>query len=141
MRTSAPAAGTTPGPPRPRRTAVLPTAALLLGAAYCLLPVAWVVVASTKSGTELFSTFTFLPGSGFADNLADLDAYRDGVYWKWMGNSLFYAGLGAILSTMVSAVSGYALAMYRFRGRETVFNVLLTGVLMPPVNHALPQYL
>ncbi|MFD3331729.1 carbohydrate ABC transporter permease [Streptomyces sp. NPDC058700] len=141
MRTSAPAAGTTPGPPRPRRTAVLPTAALLLGAAYCLLPVAWVVVASTKSGTELFSTFTFLPGSGFADNLADLDAYRDGVYWKWMGNSLFYAGLGAILSTMVSAVSGYALAMYRFRGRETVFNVLLTGVLMPPVILAVPQYL
>ncbi|MEU2116419.1 carbohydrate ABC transporter permease [Streptomyces sp. NPDC016459] len=144
-RRSAPAAGTTPstsqGPPRPRRFAVLPTAALLLGAAYCLLPVAWVVVASTKSGTELFSTFTFLPGSGFADNLADLDAYRDGVYWKWMGNSLFYAGLGAILSTMVSAVSGYALAMYRFRGRETVFNILLTGVLMPPVILAIPQYL
>ncbi|MFP8944930.1 carbohydrate ABC transporter permease [Streptomyces fenghuangensis] len=137
-----PASAPAPAPPRaPRRTALLPTAALLLGALYCLLPVAWVVVASTKSGRELFSTFTFLPGTGFAENLADLTAYRDGVYWQWMANSALYAGLGALLSTAVSALAGYALAVYRFRGREAVFNVLLTGVLMPPVILAVPQYL
>ncbi|MGI5483454.1 carbohydrate ABC transporter permease [Streptomyces lavendofoliae] len=149
-RRAAPAAGTTPGtsqgppparPRRPGRLAPLPTAALLLGALYCLLPVAWVLVASTKSGTELFSTFTFLPGSGLGDNLADLGAYREGIYWRWMANSAFYAGFGAVLSTAVSAVSGYALAVYRFRGREAVFNVLLAGVLMPPVILAIPQYL
>lgn len=75
-----------------RRFALAPTAALLLGALYCLLPVAWVLVASTKSGSELFSTFTFLPGTGFRQNVSDLSAYRDGVYWKWMANSAFYAG-------------------------------------------------
>ncbi|KAA0941991.1 carbohydrate ABC transporter permease [Streptomyces apricus] len=144
-KTAAPAAGTAPGtapgrPPR-RRAALVPTATLLVGALYCLLPVAWVVIAATKSGSELFSTFTFLPGTGFAGNLTDLNAYRDGVYWKWMGNSALYAGLGALLSTAVSALSGYALAIYRFRGRETVFNVLMAGVLMPPVILAIPQYL
>ncbi|WP_165984550.1 carbohydrate ABC transporter permease [Streptomyces sp. YIM 98790] len=126
---------------RPRRTALLPTAALALGAVYCLVPVAWVLVAATKSGSELFSTFTFLPGTGFAGNVSDLFAYRDGVYWSWMLNSALYAGLGALLSTAVSAISGYALAMYRFRGREAVFNTLLAGVLMPPVILAVPQYL
>ncbi|RDG39963.1 carbohydrate ABC transporter permease [Streptomyces corynorhini] len=149
-RRTAPAAGTTPGtaqgPPRRaprdgRRIAWVPTMALLIGAAYCLLPVAWIVVAATKSGRELFSTFTFLPGTGFTANIADLSAYRDGVYWRWMLNSLFYAGFGALLSTAVSALSGYALAVYRFRGRETIFNVLLAGVLMPPVILAVPQYL
>ncbi|MFB7331239.1 carbohydrate ABC transporter permease [Streptomyces adustus] len=145
VRKAAPAAGTTPGtaqgPPLHRRIALVPTVTLLLGALYCLLPVAWVVIASTKSGHELFSTFTFLPGSGFTDNVKELSAYRDGVYWKWMGNSALYAGLGALLSTAVSAVSGYALAIYRFRGRETLFNLLLAGVLMPPVILAVPQYL
>lgn len=58
-----------------------------------------------------------------------------------MGNSALYAGLGALLSTAVSAVSGYALAIYRFRGRETIFSVLMAGVLMPPVILAIPQYL
>ncbi|WP_371582741.1 carbohydrate ABC transporter permease [Streptomyces sp. NBC_01314] len=142
---TAPAAGTTPGtaqgPPLRRRIALVPTLTLLLGAVYCLLPVAWVLIAATKSGSELFSTFTFLPGSGFGDNLSDLNAYRDGIYWQWMGNSALYAGLGALLSTAVSAVSGYALAIYRFRGRETIFNVLMAGVLMPPVILAIPQYL
>lgn len=145
IRKSAPAAGTTPGtaqgPPLRRRIGLVPTLTLLLGALYCLLPVAWVVIAATKSGSELFSTFTFLPGSGFADNLKDLNAYRDGVYWKWMGNSALYAGLGALLSTAVSALSGYALAIYGFRGRETIFSVLMAGVLMPPVILAIPQYL
>ncbi|MFF4521168.1 carbohydrate ABC transporter permease [Streptomyces bluensis] len=142
---AAPVAGSTPGalqgPRSRRRVALVPTLALLLGAVYCLLPVAWVVIAATKSGSELFSTFTFLPGTGLADNLSGLSAYRDGVYWRWMGNSALYAGLGALLSTAVSAISGYALAVYRFRGRETVFNILLTGVLMPPVILAVPQYL
>ncbi|MFF5958296.1 carbohydrate ABC transporter permease [Streptomyces luteogriseus] len=142
-----PRAGSTPGaardsrPPLRRRIALVPTVTLLLGALYCLLPVAWVVIAATKSGRELFSTFTFLPGTGFAANIRDLTAYRDGVYWQWMANSAVYAGLGALLSTCVSAVSGYALAIYRFRGRETIFNVLLAGVLMPPVILAVPQYL
>ncbi|WP_031039621.1 carbohydrate ABC transporter permease [Streptomyces sp. NRRL F-5650] len=144
-RGAAPAASTARGtaqvPPPRRRVALVPTAVLVLGALYCLLPVAWVVVASTKSGSELFSTFTFLPGSGFADNVGELSAYRDGVYWKWMANSALYAGLGALLSTAVSALSGYALAVYRFRGRESVFNVLMAGVLMPPVILAVPQYL
>ncbi|MFF5499201.1 carbohydrate ABC transporter permease [Streptomyces aquilus] len=145
LRKTEPAAGTTPGaaqgPPLHRRIALVPTLTLLIGALYTLLPVAWVVIASTKSGEELFSTFTFLPGSGLVDNLKDLNAYRDGVYWQWMGNSAFYAGCGALLSTVVSAFSGYALAIYRFRGRETMFNVLLAGVLMPPVILAVPQYL
>ncbi|MFD5303275.1 carbohydrate ABC transporter permease [Streptomyces rochei] len=145
VRKTRPAAGTTPGtaqgPPRRRRTALVPTLTLVLGALYCLLPVVWVVVAATKSGSELFSTFTFLPGTGFTDNVGDLSAYRDGVYWRWMANSALYAGLGALLSTAVSAVSGYALATYRFRGREALFNVLLAGVLMPPVILAVPQYL
>ncbi|MCL6739211.1 carbohydrate ABC transporter permease [Streptomyces neyagawaensis] len=145
VRKTAPAAGTTPGtaqgPPLRRRIALVPTLTLLLGALYCLLPVAWVVIAATKSGSELFSTFTFLPGTGFTDNLSDLNAYREGVYWQWMGNSALYAGVGALLSTAVSAISGYALAIYRFKGREAVFSVLMAGVLMPPVILAIPQYL
>ncbi|GAA3885121.1 carbohydrate ABC transporter permease [Streptomyces sedi] len=138
---AAPTPRATNAPGRPRRVALLPTAALLLGALYCLLPVAWVVVAATKSGDELFSTFTFAPGGGLLENVSDLHGYRDGIYWKWMANSALYAGVGALLSCAVSALAGYALAIYRFPGRESVFNVLLAGVLMPPVILAVPQYL
>lgn len=124
-----------------RRTAWVPTLVLILGALYCLVPIAWVVVAATKDRSELFSTFTFAPGSGFFQNLSDLTAYRDGIFWKWMANSAFYAGLGALLSAAVSAAGGYALGRFAFRGREAIFKMLLAGVLVPSIVLAVPQYL
>ena len=124
-----------------RRPALLPTAALLVGAAYCLLPVTWVLVAATKSTSGLFNSFTFAPGSSLLTNIGDLTAYQDGMYWRWMLNTAFYAGLGASLSAALSGLTGYTLAKYRFPGRTFIFNVLLTGVLLPAVVLAVPQYL
>ena len=124
-----------------RRFGLTPTAMLLLGAVYSLLPVTWVVVAATKSRAELFSSNAFQPGSGFFGNLTELNAYRDGIFWHWMGNTALYAGAGALLSTLVSAVSGYTLAKYRFRGRNLIFNLLIGGILVPSVVLAIPQYL
>ncbi|MFC7387627.1 carbohydrate ABC transporter permease [Sphaerisporangium rhizosphaerae] len=119
----------------------VPTAVLVLGALYCLFPVGWVVIAAGKSTAELFSTSTLAPGTGLLSNLADLAAYRDGVFWLWMLNTVLYAGAGALLSTAVSAVSGYALAKFRFPGRDLAFNLLLGGILVPVVVLAVPQYL
>jgi multiple sugar transport system permease protein len=127
--------------PRPGRRPRLPLAVLLLGALYCLTPVVWVVIAASKSPRELFTTFSFAPGSGLLDNLANLSSYGDGQFWRWGLNSLLYAGLGAVLSTLVSAMAGYALAKFRFRGREVLFSVILAGVLVPGIVLAVPQYL
>jgi multiple sugar transport system permease protein len=139
--TSPPANGRVRGRSRGQRTAVLPTAILLLGAVYCLLPIAWVLTASTKNNTQLFNTFTFAPNGSLWSNIRDLSSYAGGVYWHWMVNTALYAGGGALLSTIVSALTGYALAKYQFRGRSLLFNMLLAGVLVPPVVLALPQYL
>lgn len=116
------------------------TALLLLGALYCLLPVVWVVMASTKDGSELFSTNTFVPSTHLFANIAELSSYRDGLFWRWMANTALYAGAGAIASTLVSALSGYVLAKFTFPGKTAVFNVLLMGVLVPGVILAIPQY-
>jgi multiple sugar transport system permease protein len=124
-----------------RRTAAVPTVILLLGAVYCLLPVAWVLVASTKNDAQLFNTFTFAPDGSLWSNIRGLSSYAGGVFWHWMLNTALYAGGGALLSTVVSALTGYALAKYEFRGRRMLFNLLLAGVLVPPVVLALPQYL
>jgi multiple sugar transport system permease protein len=139
-------AGTTPGKRgrhrgRGQRPASVPTIILLLGAVYCLLPVAWVLVASTKNNAQLFNTFTFEPNGSLWSNIRGLSSYAGGVFWHWMLNTALYAGGGALLSVVVSALTGYALAKFEFRGRVTLFNLLLAGVLVPPVVLALPQYL
>jgi multiple sugar transport system permease protein len=125
------------------RSRIVPTIILIIGAAYCLTPVLWVAVASTKGPTELFTTFSFWPSThgGFWYNLTHLLDYRDGIFWRWALNSLIYAGLGSVLSVGVSTIAGYALAKYRFPGREVIFLTILAGVLVPQITLAVPQYL
>jgi multiple sugar transport system permease protein len=124
-----------------RRFQILPTLVLIIGALYCLVPVAWVLVASTKSSAELFSTFTFAPGTGLLDNLRDLFAYGDGIYLRWTANSALYAVAGSAASTLISTLAGYAMAKYEFRGRNILFYAILAGVLVPGMTLAIPQYL
>jgi multiple sugar transport system permease protein len=124
-----------------RRISPAATVLLLLGALYCLFPVLWVLIASSKSSGELFSTFTLAPSSHLFDNIRDLSNYRGGLYWRWMANTALYAGVGAFASTFVSAMAGFALAKYAFPGKRFVFNLILAGVLVPGVILAIPQYL
>ena len=126
---------------RPRRTSLLPTGVLLLGIVYALLPVAWVVLASTKNNTELFNYSAFKPGGAFFGNVSALTSYRGGIFWNWALNTAIYAGGGGILSAALSALTGYAFAKYRFRGKGFLFNLILVGVLVPAVVLAVPQYL
>ena len=129
--------------PAGRRSAgkILPTVVLLVGALYCLVPVAWVFLAASKSPAELFTTFSFAPGTGLAGNLGDLVTYEGGRYGAWAANSLLYAGVGGLLSTLVSTMAGYALAKFTFPGRDAIFFMILAGVLIPGITLAIPQYI
>jgi len=140
---SAPPTTEVRAPRQKNRRPVVPTIILVIGAAYCLAPVLWVAVAATKGPTELFTTFSFWPSAhgGFWYNLTHLLGYRDGIFWRWVLNSAIYAGLGSVLSVGVSTIAGYALAKYRFFGREVIFLTILAGVLVPQITLAVPQYL
>jgi multiple sugar transport system permease protein len=115
---------------------------LFLSAVYFVLPVYWVLVSSTKSTSDLFGSF----GLWFAhfrlgSNLSQLFTANQGIFVHWLLNSVLYAGVGAAAATVLSAAAGYALAKYRFRGREAAFTVILAGVMVPPTALALPLYL
>ncbi|WP_413103920.1 carbohydrate ABC transporter permease [Streptomyces sp. Inha503] len=131
---------------KPRRalkpSRILLIALLAIAALYFLLPVYWLVVASTKSSAGLFGSF----GLWFSDprwphNLSQVFSHDDGIFWDWTWNSLLYAGVGGALATLLACAAGYALAVYRFRGREAVFKGVLAGVLLPSTALALPMYL
>lgn len=125
---------------RVSRTAA--TALMLLLAVYFLLPVYFLVVAATKPQGDLAST-NGLAFSHFDlfDNLDTLFTRDDGVFGRWALNSVLYAVLGAAVGTLISALCGYALAKFSFRGREFLFSVILGGILVPTTALALPLFL
>lgn len=115
---------------------------LVVAAIYFMLPLVWVIIAATKSPADLFGTF----GLWFSDtpqawhNLVALFTQDGGVFTRWLLNSVLYSGVGALVATVLAAACGYAIAKYPFRGRETLFNVILGGVLVPATVIALPLY-
>ena len=130
-----------PGGSRAMR--VLVTGILVVVAIYFLVPVYWVVIAATKSTEDLFGSNGFLLGSEFSlwSNLHEVLTYDGGIFVRWFGNSVLYAGVGALIATYLAAAGGYALAKYRFRGRNLVFGTILGGVLVPGTATALPLFL
>jgi multiple sugar transport system permease protein len=117
-------------------------AVMLVATLYFHTPLWWLFVAATKTRSD-FTTTAPLWFADFAlfDNVAALIGYRDGVFLRWLLNSALYAGVGALLATLFAAMAGYAIAKYTFRGRETLFNVVLGGVLVPATALALPLFL
>ncbi|KQQ53284.1 sugar ABC transporter permease [Plantibacter sp. Leaf314] len=126
-----------------RASRVIVTGVLVVVAVYFLVPVYWVVVAATKSTEDLFGSNGFLLGSEFSlwSNLHEVLTYDGGIFVRWFGNSVLYAGVGALVATYLAAAGGYALAKYRFRGRNLVFGTILGGVLVPGTATALPLFL
>ncbi|MFJ2739063.1 carbohydrate ABC transporter permease [Streptomyces sp. NPDC087440] len=122
------------------RTAV--NGALVLATLYMLFPLVWLVTAATKDAGGLLAGNAFsFEGFDLGRNLSDLAAHGDGIYFRWYANSLLYAGVGAVLSSLVSVAAGYAFDKYAFRGKEKLFSTVLLGVLVPTTALALPMYL
>ncbi|MEU6763933.1 carbohydrate ABC transporter permease [Streptomyces sp. NPDC046853] len=117
-------------------------AVMLLSAGYFLLPVWWLVVSATKTSSGLFTGNGFWFGDfALADNVRAVFTAQGGIFSRWLLNSALYAAGGAALSTLISALAGYALAKYSFRGREFTFNAVLAAVLIPQPLLAIPLYL
>ena len=121
---------------------VLPVAVMFTAMACFMLPLWYLFVASSKNRGDLTTT----PGLWFSHfqlgtNVSDTVNRDGGIFWRWLLNSVLYAGVGAAIGTVIAAMAGYALAKYEFRGREATFNTILAGVLVPATALALPLFL
>ncbi|MHC5904227.1 carbohydrate ABC transporter permease [Streptomyces sp. S6] len=128
---------------RPSRPAVaLTTGLLIVFLLYSLAPTWFLLVASTKNQTDLYSTFgLWFSGNHLADNFQAVWEYHDGVFGRWIFNSVLYSTVGAAGSTLISLAAGYGLAKYEFRGRGALFGVIVGASLLPSTLLAFPLYL
>ncbi len=116
--------------------------ALVVAAIYFLVPVIWVLVASTKSAGDLYSTNGFLLSDHpqLWGNLVHLFTQSDGAFAVWVLNSVLYSGVGALAATALAVACGYGIAKYQFVGKEKLFSLILAGVMVPATVIALPLY-
>lgn len=116
---------------------------MILFVVYFLFPLYWVFISITKSNTQLFSTFGlwFPPELSIGENLRDLFARGNGIFTKWFLNSIIYSTSSALLGGIVATLAGYGLSSYEFRGKETIFIIILGCTMVPFAALVLPLFL
>src|SRR5690242_20594466 len=119
------------------------TAFMLVCLVYFLLPLFWLIVSSTKTNSELFSTFGlwFAHDFNLFTNIGDLFTYDGGIYLTWLGNTVYYAGCSALGASLLATLAGYVFAKFRFPGRGLLFAIILGSIMVPNTALAIPLYL
>ncbi|KQR24769.1 ABC transporter permease [Agreia sp. Leaf335] len=114
-----------------------------LFALYCLLPMVWLVINATKSQQDFVSSFGLAFGDGFAlwDNVVQVFTFQEGIFARWLLNTVLYVVVGALVSTLLAALGGYALAKHDFIGKRVFLLVVLGSISVPGIALAIPQFL
>lgn len=126
----------------PRKSNLLTFFAFLF-CIYSLLPYAWLIINSTKTQHDFATTFGLTFGNSFAlwDNIAGVFTYHDGIFVRWLLNSIFYTVVSTVVSTLLAALAGYALAKLNFKGKNIILLVILGSISVPGIALAIPQFL
>jgi multiple sugar transport system permease protein len=129
----------------PRRRAALAVRAvvLLAFAVFFVVPLAWLVLAPTKTGSDLLTRSPLAVGELHNVWVAwrSMDAFGGHIYRRWMENSLLYSLSATAIALAVAVPAGYGLATGRFRGRKLVLSLTLIAMLIPASSLVLPIYL
>jgi ABC-type glycerol-3-phosphate transport system permease component len=79
-----------------------------------------------------------LPDHATVDNFVAL--FRDSPLGTWYLNSVVLTGASVIVSTAVAALAAFSFARFRFRGRTTVYRLLISLMVVPPIVLVLPLF-
>lgn len=125
------------------RRSVIATVFLVGLSLYCLFPLYWLIVSSTKDGSSLFSSFAlwFDDPRDFFTNVQQVFEYGDGIFFTWIRNTTLYALASGLGATVVCLFAGYALSKFHFFGRGAILFSVFGAVLVPTTALAIPLYI
>lgn len=107
---------------------------------WTLAPIAWVVVSSFKTPSQLFTwPPTYLPFP------LSIDSYREAFINRplmtYITNSLVVAAVSTPLSVGLAALAAYGVARFSFRGRGLLLFAILAVRMLPGLVVAIPLFL
>jgi multiple sugar transport system permease protein len=102
--------------------------------AFALAPFAWVFLTSLKTRAELYAMpLQYLPKTVTAANYVDAWTSKLTPFSRFFANSLWVSSVTMVATTAISILAGYAIARFRFAGRQTLLLVFLATQMFPAV--------
>jgi multiple sugar transport system permease protein len=127
-----------------RRSALAARAVVLFGfAVFFVVPLVWLLLAPTKTESELLTANPFAVGSvhNVWSAWRQVDGFGSHIFRRWLANSLLYS-LSACALTLATAIpAGYGLVVARFPGRRLILSLTLVTLIVPSAALVLPIFL
>jgi multiple sugar transport system permease protein len=114
---------------------------LIVYAVITVIPFLWALSSSFKNLDEIVSgAISFIP-KHFTFNNYKVIFVEQGLFPRWLFNSVFIATMVTLLNIIFNSMAGYALARLRFPGKRTIFVVVLAVLMIPMQVTMIPNYL
>ena len=118
---------------------LMPVYALLsLGAVFMVFPFVWMILTSLKTGADVYS-FSMIPNPATTQNYSFVFTRTDFV--RWFLNSIFIAVMVVSSVLMFDTLVGYTLCKMQFRGKQLVFILIMSTLMVPTEMLIIPWYL
>jgi multiple sugar transport system permease protein len=114
---------------------------------FFVIPFVWMFLASFKPQLEIFqyifplSLKTFIPQQWTLENYTQLMGLDPFPFTRYIGNSILVAVTVTLGSLVVNAMAAYAFAKLNFPGKNLLFVLFLSTVIVPFEVLAIPLYL
>lgn len=115
-------------------------AILTVMCAICIVPILWMLRSSLMSLPQIFA----VPPVLFPDPLL-LDNYRQAMtvvpFARYFANSFTIVALAVSGCVVTSSLAAYSFSRLEWVGRDTVFGILLTGMMLPSIVTLIPTFI
>lgn len=112
-------------------------AALFLAVVF---PFYWMIVTSLQPQDAVFTVPPELwPKHPTFQNY--IDAWNSAPWLRYFGNTFFVASASTLISLVTSSLAAFAFATISFKGREGLFNLVLSVMMIPTATTLIPNFL
>ena len=105
---------------------------------FMVYPFVWMVSATFKSGAEVYS-LNLIPRTFTLENYNQvINSYQ---FPRWFLNSLLVGGVCTVSVLLFDSLTGYVFSKFRFRGKQIMFIMILSTMMIPTEMMIIPWYL
>jgi multiple sugar transport system permease protein/alpha-1,4-digalacturonate transport system permease protein len=121
-------------------TNVLVWGLLVAGALVMVFPLYWMFATAVRPRTELFGGgFRLLPSELVWSNFSE--AWGKLPFTQFYINSIIIAAIAVVVTVFINLLAGYTFAKYEFPGRNIIFLILISTLMIPIQVIMVPEFL
>ncbi|MGM0138451.1 multiple sugar transport system permease [Enterococcus sp. DIV0755b] len=118
---------------------ILLNVVLLVLALVTIIPFIWMLISSFAPNSEIVKiTGSLFPTPSTFQNYIDVQEKFN--FMRMFANSLFIAVLTTVIIIYTSSLMGFVFAKFRFKGKNLLFGVVLSTMMLPWAVTIIPKY-